>query len=139
MLGLISLHVDAAEPGDAGGISIAHGMHDPICEVVRSQLTRIPAADFQNGTWQDRFGSVKWQRDTWPITTMAGLNEDAPFKYLSIDVDNDRSSDVVVVRTSTVRGVFLDGLYLLTPSEFLAATKERNLRDLEQGRGAQSR
>jgi hypothetical protein len=135
VLTAIALRVDAAESGNAGRIDVSYGIRDPICTDIRSQLTEISAADFRNGKWRDRFGGIEWQHETWPVTTASGSNEDLSFRHLSIDLDNDRSMDVVVVWASTVRGALFDWLYLLTPSEFQAASAARNPRGFfDQGR-----
>jgi hypothetical protein len=87
---------------------------------------------FWSSSWRDRFGPVDWSQDSYPTVTSDAQEHDVPFKYTTIDIDNDGAPDVVLMRSDLMFSILWDWLYVFNPRQFDDAQKESALGKLLQ-------
>jgi len=112
------------------GVQIDYGSSNPVCRSVANTIYGISVEGFRGGAWRKEFGEIDWHRDSFPTITAEGWPGKVWFEYSSLDIDNNRADEIVVMETVFFTSIDWDRLWVFTREEFARAQKENSFRKL---------
>jgi hypothetical protein len=128
ILGVVSIAITTVV--GAANVRIDQGTQHASCNAAFAKARGLPARAFWNGEWRQAFSTVRWVEDSYRTLTASGREEDVPFTYATVDIDNDAKPDVVIRDTTMFRGVNFDVMYVVPEHEFQAANEQKRVRQL---------
>jgi hypothetical protein len=122
----------SGEPGELVSPRQLRGETNDVCHAAATIVRGTTSEAFWSGSWRDRFGPVEWSQGSYSTVTSDAQEHDVPFKYTSIDIDNDGAPDVVLMLSDLMFSTLWDWLYVFTPRQFDDAQNGRTFVKLLQ-------